>query len=256
MGNVRDFIQKSILPPLAECCGSERSGIANGLLSLIHGRAELAPYAEQLRQHVVALLDFGPVRELLADSLSGEPRVVIGASSGVALRAQQACGELFPSDRRVRVALRTALVDCIATAVTVFLDSATGPGDVHSVMVGLQTVPLCSSLVCRSSSVNGGSVQLVFRGSLRDLHDGIGDGASSAAAMSQRERRLDNYVLSRLCIAIHKAFEIPTRIEDRGVCARGEQSLCVWVHCSSCVTDFVVLSLSLRWASSACFVRH
>jgi hypothetical protein len=67
----------------------------------------------------------------------------------------------------------------------------------------------------------------VFRGSLRDLHDGIGDGASSAAAMSQRERRLDDYVLSRLCIAMHKVFEIPTRIEDPGMhmCASGEQSL-------------------------------
>jgi hypothetical protein len=78
-------------------------------------------------------------------------------------------------------------------------------------------------LLCRSSGVNDGSVQLVFRGSPRDLHDGMGDGASSAAGMSQRERKLDNYVLSRLCIAMHKAFEIPTRLEDPGMCVRGEQ---------------------------------
>jgi hypothetical protein len=220
--NVRDFIQESILPPLAVCCGSERSGIADCLLSLIRGSAELAPYADQLRQHVVALLNFSPVRELRADSLSGEPRVVIGASSRDALRAQQAYRVLFPSDRHV--ALRDALLECVATAVNNFLDNATG--DVHSVMVGLQTVPLRSSLLCRSSSVNGGSLQLVFRGSLRDLHDGMGDGASSAAGMSQRERKLDNYVLSRLCIAMQKAFEVPTRIEDPGMCARSEQPLC------------------------------
>jgi hypothetical protein len=111
--------------------------------------------------------------------------------------------------------LRGSLFECVATAVNRFLDSATG--DVHSVMVGLQTVPLRSSLLCRWSSVNGGSVQLVFRGSVRDLHNGMLHGASSAAGMSQRERRLDNYVLSRLCIAMHKEFESPTRIEDPGM---------------------------------------
>jgi hypothetical protein len=216
--NVRDFIQESILRPLAECCGSERSGVTTSLLSLIHGSADLAPYAEQLRQHVVALLDFNPIGQLRADSSSGEPLVAIAASSGV---ARQACG-VFPSDRRV--ALRDFLFECVAAAVNHFLGSATG--DVHSVMVGLQPVPLRSSLLCRPSSVNGGSVQLVFRGSLRDLHDGMLGGASSAAGMSQREQSLDNYVLSRLCIAMQKAFEIPTRIEDPGMCVRGEQALC------------------------------
>jgi hypothetical protein len=216
--NVRDFIQESILRPLAECCGSERSGVTTSLLSLIHGSADLAPYAEQLRQHVVALFDFNPIG-LRADSSSGEPLVAIATSSGV---ARQACG-VFPSDRRVRVALRDSLFECVAAAVNHVLGSATG--DVHSVMVGLQPVPLRSSLRCRSNTV-GGCVELVFRGSLRDLHDGMLGGASSAAAMSQRERRLDNYVLSRLCIRMHKAFEVPTRIEDPGMCVRGEQALC------------------------------
>ncbi len=207
--NVRDFIQESILRPLAECC-------TNDLLSRIHDSADLAPYAEELQQHVSALLRFNPVRQFRADSLSSESLVVIAASSEVALRA---CG-VFPSDRRV--VLRDALFVCVDHAVNRFLGSATG--DVHSV-VGLRTVPLRSSLLCRPSRDRVGSVQLVFRGSLRDLHDGMLDEASSAAGMSRRERKLDNYVLSRLCIAMHKAFEIPTRIEDPGMCARGEQSL-------------------------------
>ncbi len=218
MCSILYFIQKSILPPLAESCGSERSGVVNFLLSLIRDRVDLAPYAEQLRQHVAALLDLNLIGQLRADSSSREPLVVIAASSG---NAQQACG-IFPTDQRV--VLQTALFECVATAVNVFLDSATG--DVHSVMVGLQTVPLRSSLRCRSSSDSSCCVELVFRGSLRDLHDGTRDGASSAAGMSQRERRLDDYVLSRLCIAMHKAFEIPTRVEDPGMCARGEQSSC------------------------------
>ncbi len=214
--NVRDFIQESILRPLAACCGSDRSGVTTSLLSLIHGSADLAPYAEQLRQHVAALLDFNPIGQLRADSSSGEPLVAIAASSGV---ARQACG-VFPSDRRV--ALRDALFECVATAVNVFLDSATG--DVHSVMVGLQTVSLRSSLRCRASTA-AGLVKLLFHGSLRDLHKG-------AAGMLQRERRLDSYVLSPLCIAMRNAFEIPTRIEDPGMCVN---SFCVRAGALLCV---------------------